>query len=86
MRKEYTKLTRQIFDENMNATGDIEEVILISLIADTGKRIREKSTGITGTRVDIGTDGSEDNYEEVDDPNFIEVIEAITNEVSENVG
>ena len=65
MRKEYTKMTRQVFDENMNATGEVEEIIFVSLIADEGKRIKSLETGITGTRVDIGTEDSEDNYIEV---------------------
>lgn len=65
MRKEFTKMTRQIFNENMEATGELEEVIFISLIADTGKRIKSLETGIMGTRVDLGTDDSEENYVEV---------------------
>ena len=83
MRKEYTKLTRQIFDENMNPTGEVEEVILTSLIADTGKIFHCKTTGFTGgVRIDIGTGDSEDNYEEVDDPKFVEVIDALESEVN----
>ena len=82
MRKEYTKLTRQIFDENMNPTGEVEEIIFTSLIADTGKKIKSLETGIMGTRVDIGSDDSEDNYEEVDDPKYTEVIAAIESEVA----
>ena len=66
MRKEYMKLTRQVFNENMEATGEVEEIILTSLIADEGKRIKSLETGITGTRVDIGTEDSEENYVEVD--------------------
>ena len=66
MKKEYTKLTRQVFNENMEATGEVEEVIITSLIADEGKRIKSLETGITGTRVDIGTEDSEENYIEVD--------------------
>lgn len=86
MRKAYTKLTRQLFDENMNPTGEVEEVVFTSLIADTGKVFHCKTTGFTGgTRIDLGTEDSEENYEEVDDPNFVEVIQAIEDEVSSNV-
>ena len=82
MKKEYTKLTRQVYDENMESKEEIEEIILTSLIADTGKKIKQISTGILGTRVDIGDEDSEENYEEVDDPNYVEVIQAIESEVS----
>ena len=85
MKKEYTKLTHQIFNENMEAISEVDEKIYTSLIADTGKKIRSKVTGIMGTRVDIGTSDIEDNYEEVDDPNYVEVIQAIEAEVSGNV-
>lgn len=85
MTKEYTKITRQIYDENMQPIGEVEEVILTSLIADTGKKIKQLSTGILGIRVDIGDGDSEENYEEVDDPNYVEVIQAIESEVSGNV-
>lgn len=85
MTKEYTKITRQIYDENMQPIGEVEEVILTSLIADTGKKIKQLSTGILGVRVDIGDGDSEENYEEVDDPNYVEVISAIESEVSGNV-
>lgn len=84
MTKEYSKLTRQIYDENMEPIGEVEEVILTSLIADAGKKIKQLSTGILGTRVDIGNDDSEDNYEEVDDPKFVEVIDAIVEEVNKD--
>lgn len=85
MTKEYIKMTRQIFNENMEATGEVEEVIITCLIADTGKKIRCIEDGVMGTRVDIGTNDSEENYEEVDDPNYVEVIQAIESEVSGNV-
>lgn len=85
MKKEYIKLTRQVYDENMEPKSEIEETILTSLIADTGKKIKQLSTGILGTRVDIGSGDSEENYEEVDDPNYVEVISAIESEVSGNV-
>ena len=85
MKKEYTKVTVEILDENMNPIGGTEENIYISLIADTGKKIKEISSGIMGTRVDIGSGDSEENYEEVDDPNYMEVINAIESEVSGNV-
>ncbi len=65
MRKEYTKHTIEKMDENMQPTGEKEEKIFVSLIADEGKRIREKGTGILGTRVDIGDGSSEDDFEEV---------------------
>ena len=82
MKKEYTKFTSQSLDENMNPTGELEEIIVTSLIADKGKLIKQLSTGVTGTRVDIGSSDSEDNYEEVDDPKYIEVIETIVEEVN----
>lgn len=66
MRKEYTKLTRQVFNENMEVIGEIEEMLRTSLIPDEGKMIMEKATGIKGTRVDLGTHDSEDNYVEID--------------------
>lgn len=85
MRKEYTKITKQVFDENMQQAGEVEEVILTSLIADTGKKIKQILTGIMGLRVDIGSNDSEENYAEVDDPNYVEVISAIESEVSGDV-
>ena len=85
MRKEYTKFTREVFNENMQSTGEIEEVTTLSLIPDTGKLIKQISTGIVGTKVEIGNGDSEENYEEVDDPNYVEVINAIESEVSGNV-
>ena len=85
MKKEYTKITVEKLDENMQPTGETEAQTFVSLIADTGKKIRQISTGVTGKRVDIGTGDSVDNYEEVDDPNFVEVIQAIEEEVAGNV-
>lgn len=82
MKKEYAKSTFQKFDENMNPSGEVEEFIIVSLIPEKGKLIREKSTGIMGTRVDIGAGDSEDNYEEVDDPKYVEVMEALASEVN----
>ena len=83
MRKEYTKLTRQLFDENMNPTGEVEEIIFTSLIVDTGKIFHCLTTGFTGgTRIDLGNEDSEENYIEVDDPKFVEVIDAIESEVT----
>lgn len=82
MKREYVKITNQSFDENMNPIAEIEETIYVSLIADTGKKILQKSTGIMGTRVDVGYGDSEDNYEEVDDPVFTEVIDAIESAVN----
>lgn len=69
MKREYTKLTHQIFDEDMNPVGEVEEVILTSLIADEGKIFYCKTTGfVGGTRIDVGTEDSEDNYVEIDIP------------------
>lgn len=85
MKKEYTKLTRQAYNENMQPIGEVEENIIITLIADTGKKIKQISTGIIGSIVDIGIGDSEENYEEIDDPNYVEVIAAIESEVSGNV-
>lgn len=66
MKKEYTKLTRQIFDENMNETSELEEILITSLIADEGKTFYCKTTGFKGgVRIDIGPEDSEENYEEV---------------------
>lgn len=67
MKKEFVKLTRQSFDENMNEIGELEEIILVSLIADEGKTFYCKTTGFTGgVRIDIGPEDSEENYEEID--------------------
>ena len=82
MVKEYTKITIEKLDENQNPTGEMITDIVTSLIADTGKKIKQLSTGIMGSRVDIGTGDSEANYEEVDDPKYTEVIAAIENEVA----
>lgn len=82
MKKEYTKFTRQNVSATGEPVGELEENTMVSLIADTGRLIKQISTGITGTRVDIGTGDSESNYEEVDDPNFQAVIDAIVEEVS----
>ena len=86
MRKEYTKYIRQPLDENMQAVGEPEVIIVQGLWADTGKRIRNKVNGLlsSGVEFTIGPD-SEENYEEVDDPNYVEVIQAIEAEVSGNV-
>ncbi len=82
MKKEYTKFTRQNVSATGEPVGELTENTMVSLIADAGKLIKQISTGITGTRVDIGTGDSESNYEEVDDPNFQAVIDAIVEEVS----
>lgn len=67
MRKEFTKLTRQVFNESMEATGEVEEVIITSLIADEGKVFYCKTTDFKGgIRIDLGTEDSEENYIEVD--------------------
>ena len=72
MRKEYTKFTRQVFDENMEATGEAEEIIITSLIADEGKIFHCKTTGFTGgVRIDLGTEDREENYIEVNNPNYV---------------
>lgn len=82
MIKEYTKVTMQTYDENMEPKGEAEENIFTSLIAETGKKIKSLDTGVLGTRVDIGTEDSEENYIEVEDPNYIEVIDSIVEEVA----
>ncbi len=83
MKKEFTNLTATVTNE----AGEIinsDENTFVSLIADTGKLIQQKSTGITGTRVDIGGGDSEDNYEEIDDLMYQKVIDDIVSEVGEN--
>lgn len=73
MKKEYTKLTREVFDENMEPAGEVEEMTITSLIADEGKVFRCLGDGfVGGTRIDLGTHDSEENYEEVDDPKYAE--------------
>lgn len=66
MRKEFTKVTREVLNENMEPTGEIETVMFLSLIADDGKKIREKATGLLCTRVDLGADRNETEFEEVE--------------------
>lgn len=87
MKKEYTKFTRQNVSATGEPVGELEENTMVSLIADAGKLIKQISTGITGTRVDIGTGDSESNYEEVDDPNWTKVTaeyrKQLASEVSE---
>ncbi|MEY8367527.1 hypothetical protein AALA24_02050 [Anaerovoracaceae bacterium 42-11] len=81
MKKEFTKIAVTVTNES----GEViqtEENTFVSLIADKGKRIREKATGITGTRVDVGN-GNESDYEEIDDPNIQSAIDAILTGVSE---
>lgn len=85
MKKEYTRLTREVFDENMEPTGETEETIFVSLIADEGKLILQKSTGIKGTRADIGTEDREENYEEIDDTERQYVEQEVVNEIVEGV-
>ena len=63
MKKEYRKIIEIEYNENMEEIGQ-KEKMYISLIADEGKRIKEKSTGITGTRVDCPVE-NESDYEEV---------------------
>lgn len=73
MKKEYTKLTRKVYNENMELTGEVEEMTITSLVADKGKVFRCLTDGfVGGTRIDIGTEDSEENYEEVDDPKYLE--------------
>lgn len=83
MRKEYTKYTSQALNENMEPAGELEEVLVMGLWADTGMKIRNKTTGLlaSGVEFTIGKD-SEENYEEVEDPNYAEVIAAIESEVA----
>lgn len=83
MKKEYTKRTIQMFDENMNPMTEIEEIVSVSLIADTGKKIYDARDNTFCSRVDIGTNDSEKNYTEVDDPTYIEVIDEIVKEAAE---
>lgn len=83
MKKEYTKLTVQKVDENGQPAGELEETIITDLIADEGKIFHCLTTGFTGgTRITLGSEDSEENYTEVDDPKYIEVIDAITEEAS----
>ena len=85
MKKEYRKITNQTYNEEMQPIGEPDEMIITSLIADTGKVFHHKQTGFTGgTRIDLGTGDSEENYEEIDDPKFTEVIDVIVKEVSED--
>lgn len=73
MKKEYTKLTRKVYNENMEPTGEVGEITITSLIADEGKVFKCISDGfVGGVRIDIGTEDSEANYEEVDDPKHLE--------------
>jgi len=72
MKKEFTTVTSETKDER----GNIIEAItteFVSLIAEPGKKIRQISTGITGTRVDIGTMDSEGNYEEIIDATIAQI-------------
>lgn len=82
MKKEYIKITREILDENMISTGEVAEKVWTRLTADTGKLIKDTTYGILGTSVEIGANDSEDNYIEVDNPNYTEVIDAIVDEVA----
>lgn len=69
MKKEYTKMTRQVYNEYMEPTGEVEEIIITSVIADTGKVFKCLSNGfVGGTRIDIGTGDSEKNYKEIEAP------------------
>lgn len=85
MRKEYTKLIRQVYNENMEPTGEVGEIIITSLIADEGKVFKCISDGfVGGTRIDVGTEDSEANYEEVDDPKYLER-QAVEQEVVDKI-
>lgn len=66
----YTKILERKYDENMQPVGEPEEVVITHLKADEGKRIKQKSTGITGTAVDVAPPDTAENYEEVDDTNY----------------
>lgn len=91
MRKEYTKITRQVYNENMEPTEEVE-ITITSLIADEGKTFRCLENGfVGGTRIDLGTNDSEENYEEVDDLKYLErqaveqeVVDKIVEGVSRN--
>lgn len=85
MKKEYVKITRQVYNETMQPIGKAEETSFTSLIAEKGKVFHNKKIGFTGgTRVDIGSDDREENYEEIDDPKYAEVIDTIVEGVSGN--
>ncbi len=76
MNKNYIKIIEQEYDENMSATGEAKETIIIKLTAERGKRIREKSSGITGSSVECPAE-NENNYEEIDDPKYAEAVNSI---------
>lgn len=85
MKKEYTKLTREVYNEKMEPTGEVEEMTITSLVADTGKVFKCLTDGfIGGTRIDLGTEDSEGNYEEVDDPKYLER-QAVEQEVVDKI-
>lgn len=85
MKKEYTKLRREVYDENMEPTGEVEEVTITSLVADEGKVFKCLTDGfVGGTRIDLGTEDSEANYEEVDDPKYLER-QAVEQEVVDKI-
>lgn len=65
VRKE-TTMEVDILDENLKPTGEKKKIEVVSLIAEEGKRIKQLSTGITGTRVDMSAEDSEENYTEIE--------------------
>ena len=84
MRREYTKTTTQVFDEEMQPIGEMEEVTMVSLIADSGKIFRCKSTGfLGGTRIDLAYREDIENYEEIENPTYAEVVNEIIQEVKD---
>lgn len=73
MRKEYTKLIIEKYDENMNPTGEVEETVVVGIWADEGMLIRSKTDGVCATGVEFTFgERSDDEFEEVDNPNYVE--------------
>lgn len=71
MIKNYIKITEQEYNENMQATSEVREITVVKLIAEKGKRIREKSSGVTGSSVECPAE-NENDYEEIDNPKYAE--------------
>ena len=76
MIKNYIKITEQECNENMQATSEVREITVVKLIAEKGKRIREKSSGVTGSSVECPAE-NENDYEEIDDPKYAEAVNSI---------
>lgn len=71
MIKNYIKITEQEYNENMQATSEVREITVVKLIAEKGKRIREKASGVTGSSVECPAE-NENDYEEIDDFEIVE--------------